>query len=187
MAAMSRPSKSMLPLVGRSRPPRSWNSVVFPDPLGPAIATESPATIATSTSLTAWTWPPPRLYVLETERSSYTGSLFAIDHSHLLPASVDVSEGVGGTQTSGAEASHDSCDQAAEEREADGSEHERDTHRGIERHLRGRRLDHPLTERSGKLGSLGRSRVDRCFERRAECTDQQRAPDTEDDAERTTE
>ena len=40
---MSRPSRTTSPLVGRSRPPRSWRSVLLPEPDGPISATNSPA------------------------------------------------------------------------------------------------------------------------------------------------
>jgi hypothetical protein len=46
-----------VPAVGRSRAPSNWSSVVFPQPLGPVMATNSPWTTLKVTPCKAWTWP----------------------------------------------------------------------------------------------------------------------------------
>jgi hypothetical protein len=68
--ARFRSSKSSSPSLGRSRAPRSWSSVVFPEPLGPTRATNSPASIASYTSETARTTAGPSVKNRETFRSS---------------------------------------------------------------------------------------------------------------------
>ena len=52
------PPTSISPDVAGIRPETSINSVLFPQPLGPTIDTNSPASIARSISLSAWTSPP---------------------------------------------------------------------------------------------------------------------------------
>src|SRR5262245_9894606 len=49
------PSKRISPEVGRSRPPNRFNSVDFPEPLVPRMATKSPRSTATETSASART------------------------------------------------------------------------------------------------------------------------------------
>ena len=56
---MSRPSKTTVPVVGRSRPPRSWRSVLFPEPEGPMRATNSPGWTARETPFRASTVDSP--------------------------------------------------------------------------------------------------------------------------------
>ena len=58
---ISLPSKRMVPLVGVSRAPSSCSSVLFPDPLGPSIDTNSPGWMSRSTSWRARTGVLPRM------------------------------------------------------------------------------------------------------------------------------
>ena len=69
--ARSRPPKDTRPLEGRSSAPRSCNRVVLPEPLGPSIATNSPASMVRSTSRTALMIVGPRAKDLPTPLSSY--------------------------------------------------------------------------------------------------------------------
>jgi hypothetical protein len=58
--ATLRPSNSCSPDVGRSRQPRIDKSVVLPEPLGPMIASFSPARISRLTPASATTCDEPR-------------------------------------------------------------------------------------------------------------------------------
>ena len=55
------PSTTTSPLVASSRLPAMVSRLLFPEPLGPMIATSSPRATARSTSRRAWTsvWPSP--------------------------------------------------------------------------------------------------------------------------------
>jgi hypothetical protein len=53
------PSRTTSPDVGRSRPPRRWRRVLFPDPDGPMTATNSPGSTASDTPRTAATSAAP--------------------------------------------------------------------------------------------------------------------------------
>ena len=53
------PARRYVPLVGRSRQPRMFISVLLPEPDAPMIATNSPASIASDTPRSACTvWSP---------------------------------------------------------------------------------------------------------------------------------
>ncbi len=67
MSVISTLSMTTLPLVGLSRAPIRFNRVVFPEPLGPIIPTDSPFWIPKDTSLRAWTSISPIVYTLDTE------------------------------------------------------------------------------------------------------------------------
>ena len=56
---MSTPSSQYLPLVGRSRQPIVFIIVLFPDPLAPMMATNSPGSMARDTLRTAMTSTSP--------------------------------------------------------------------------------------------------------------------------------
>ncbi|EIV92532.1 hypothetical protein FraQA3DRAFT_2109 [Frankia sp. QA3] len=56
-------------MVGCSRLPAMVSRVDLPDPLGPMIATISPAWTDRSTLVSAWTWAVPEPYTFVTPRS----------------------------------------------------------------------------------------------------------------------
>ena len=56
------PPTSMVPVVAGISPEISISRVLFPQPLGPTIETNSPAPIARSISSRAWTSPPRALW-----------------------------------------------------------------------------------------------------------------------------
>ena len=72
--SMGLPSSSSCPLVFRSRPAKSRNSVLLPHPLGPTTARNWPTGMSMFTSLSATTGFPTRTaYVLATPRQTISG------------------------------------------------------------------------------------------------------------------
>src|SRR5687767_4497365 len=74
MAESAVPSITTSPPSIESRPERQLSSVVLPQPLGPMIATISPAATARSTPRSAFTRTVPVSYVLCTDCASTIGS-----------------------------------------------------------------------------------------------------------------
>ena len=68
-------SVSWTPCVGASRQPIRFMSVVFPDPLLPTTARNSPRRTASETWSSACTSPSSRRYILETSRRLITSSM----------------------------------------------------------------------------------------------------------------
>ena len=56
---ISRPSIDTVPALGGASPPRIWNNVDLPDPLGPTMATNSPRSTRRSTPRSACTSTSP--------------------------------------------------------------------------------------------------------------------------------
>src|SRR5579859_2343167 len=76
---MAEPAMPTLPRVGRSRPPRSCNSVVLPEPDAPTIATRSPAVTRMEAPRSTWSRTPPWMKSFARSfPSSTTGVEFAM-------------------------------------------------------------------------------------------------------------
>src|SRR5690349_18802930 len=67
---MRRPSTTIVPAVGVSRPPIRLSSVVLPEPDGPMSATKSPRGMSRSMPCSTSIVSPPRRYVFVTPRIS---------------------------------------------------------------------------------------------------------------------
>src|ERR671910_3849499 len=82
------PSTYTSPSERSSRPERTFNSVVFPDPEGPMMATISPRLTARSTPRSALTRGPPAAYTFWTPVASIIKSV-AVSSTRLPPRSVE--------------------------------------------------------------------------------------------------
>src|SRR6059036_1402138 len=89
MREMGVPSMTISPAVGRSRPPIRWSSVLFPEPLGPMIDTNSPAAMSRVTPASARTSASPWRNTLCTSRTEIIAS------SPGAPEPLDVSSALG--------------------------------------------------------------------------------------------
>ena len=76
MWVISSPATVMLPEVGRSSPPRRLRSVVFPEPLGPMNATNSPLSTSRFSPWRTWISSLPRWYFLSRSRTLISASPF---------------------------------------------------------------------------------------------------------------